>query len=155
VGRDGPTTSRQVRSLLVGRLADHPSVDGQALQLAQGELSQAMDRAQVDFSYHFHVPCRRLYNFVFKEKFLSPNLYTIASCAGSLDDIPGVTLFSSRHEVQCEPLGCLLFRSLPDVNNTSGAGRRPLPSSLLVGLFLTSGVERRSLTQRMSLRGLV
>ncbi len=51
VGRDGPTTSRQVRSLLVGRLADHPSVDGQALQLAQGELLQAMDRAQVDFSY--------------------------------------------------------------------------------------------------------
>ena len=50
VGRDGPTTSRQVRSLLVGRLADHPSVDGQALQLAQGELSQAMDRAQVEFS---------------------------------------------------------------------------------------------------------
>jgi hypothetical protein len=46
-GRDGSTTSRQVRSLLVGRLADHPSADGQALQLALGELSQAMDRAQV------------------------------------------------------------------------------------------------------------
>ncbi len=96
VGRDGPTTSRQVRSLLVGRLADHPSVDGQALQLAQGELSQAMDRAQVDFSYHFSsvlVAGMPLFLFCLvdvyiisfskkENKILSPSLYTIASCAG-------------------------------------------------------------------------
>jgi hypothetical protein len=44
-----PSTSRQVRSLLEGRLAERPSMDGQVLQLAVGELTLAMDRAQVWF----------------------------------------------------------------------------------------------------------
>jgi hypothetical protein len=42
-----PSTSRHARSLLEGRLVDRPDVDGQALQLALGELSQAMRRAEV------------------------------------------------------------------------------------------------------------
>jgi hypothetical protein len=46
-----PSTSRQVRSLLEGRLAERPSMDGQILQLAAGELSLAMDRAQVRFQF--------------------------------------------------------------------------------------------------------
>ncbi len=42
-----PSTSRHARSLLKGRLVDRPDVDGQALQLALGELSHAMRRAEV------------------------------------------------------------------------------------------------------------
>jgi hypothetical protein len=42
-----PSTSRHARSLLEGRLVDRPDVDGQALQLALRELSQAMRRAEV------------------------------------------------------------------------------------------------------------
>jgi hypothetical protein len=42
-----PSTSRHARSLLEGRLVDRPDVDGQALQLALGELSHAMRRAEV------------------------------------------------------------------------------------------------------------
>jgi hypothetical protein len=42
-----PSTSRHARSLLEGRLVDRPDVDGQALQLALGELGHAMRRAEV------------------------------------------------------------------------------------------------------------
>jgi hypothetical protein len=42
-----PSTSRHAQSLLEGRLVDRPDVDGQALQLALGELSHAMRRAEV------------------------------------------------------------------------------------------------------------
>jgi hypothetical protein len=44
-----PTTSRAARSLLEGRLLERPGQDGQALQLALGELNLAMRRAEVGY----------------------------------------------------------------------------------------------------------
>jgi hypothetical protein len=46
-GQSRPSTSRHARSLLEGRLVDRPNLDSQALQLALGELGQAMRRAEV------------------------------------------------------------------------------------------------------------
>ncbi len=46
-GPSRPSTSRHARSLLEGRLVDRPDLDGQALQLAIGELGHAMRRAEV------------------------------------------------------------------------------------------------------------
>ncbi len=46
-GLSWPSTSRHARSLLEGRLVDRPNLDSQALQLALGELGQAMRRAEV------------------------------------------------------------------------------------------------------------
>ena len=46
-GPSRPSTSRHARSLLEGRLVDRPNLDSQALQLAFGELGQAMRRAEV------------------------------------------------------------------------------------------------------------
>jgi hypothetical protein len=48
-GPSRPSTSRHARSLLEGRPVDRPDLDGQALQLALGELGQAMRRAEVKF----------------------------------------------------------------------------------------------------------
>jgi hypothetical protein len=42
-----PSTSRHARSLLESRMVDRPDLDGQALQLALGELGHAMRRAEV------------------------------------------------------------------------------------------------------------
>ncbi len=44
-----PTTSRAARSLLEGRLLERPGQEGQALQLALGELNLAMRRAEVSW----------------------------------------------------------------------------------------------------------
>jgi hypothetical protein len=55
-----PSTSRHARSLLEGRLVDRPDVDGQALQLALGELSQAMRRAEVIILFEFVFVCHPL-----------------------------------------------------------------------------------------------
>ncbi len=52
-GPSRPSTSRHARSLLEGRLADRPDLDGQALQLALGELGQAMRRAEVKNFFKF------------------------------------------------------------------------------------------------------
>ncbi len=48
VNQGRPSTSRHARSLLEGRLVDRPDLDSQALQLALGELGQAMCRAEVN-----------------------------------------------------------------------------------------------------------
>ncbi len=46
-GSGRPSTSRAARSLLEGRLLERPGQEGQALQLALGELNLAMRRAEV------------------------------------------------------------------------------------------------------------
>jgi hypothetical protein len=115
-GRDDSTTSRQVRSLLVGHLADHPSVDGQALQLALGELSQAMDRAQVRFgcveAYSYRICSLGLLISLFKHAVGVPTrLQIVVSFAKSWG---GVFYFFSR-----------FFRCLLEDNSSSGVGGSP------------------------------